>query len=98
MKRLLILGMALAMLLPVSALSAQRRVAFVHPRVFIGGGFGPYWGPYWGDPFWGGPYPYGYYAYPNTGEIKIDTKVKDAQVFVNGGFAGNTHDSKHLHL
>ena len=69
MKRgLLILGLALATLAPVSSLAAQRRI-IVRPRVgFYGGGF---YNP-WYDPFWG-PYPYGYaysnYAYTTTGEV-----------------------------
>jgi hypothetical protein len=54
------------------------------PRVFIG--FGPaYWGPaYYG---WYGP---AYYAVPGpyVGHIKFDTKMKDAGVFVDGGYAG----------
>ncbi len=90
-KGLLVLAVALMSLAPLSASAAVRG------RVFIGGG---YWGgPYWGGPYWGGPY-WGpaYYAYPNTGEIKIDTKVKDAQVFINGAYAGTTQENKKMHL
>ena len=29
---------------------------------------------------------------------KIDTKLKDGEVFVNGAFAGTTKDAKTLHL
>lgn len=63
----------------------------VHPYYF-GGWYGPYWGPYW--------YPYygGYYHYANSGEVKLDTKVKDAEVFVNGDYAGTTHENKTMHL
>ena len=51
----------------------------------------PYWGSYWG--------PSGYYGYfPNSGEVKLDTKIKDAQVFINGAYAGTTHDNKTMHL
>ena len=87
-KGLIILATAAMLLAPMGASAA------IHGAVVFGGpyiGWGPYWGPYWGP----GPY---YYAYPNTGEIKIDTKVKDAQIFVNGAYAGNTHDSKTMHL
>jgi ABC-type glycerol-3-phosphate transport system substrate-binding protein len=66
-------------------------------RVFVGvggyygpGWYAPYWGPYWG--------PYGYYGFPNAGEVKLDTKVKDAQVFINGAYAGTTKDNKTMHL
>ena len=59
---------------------------------FYGGWYGPYWGPYWG--------PYGgyYYGRPNTGEVKVDTKVKDAQVFIDGAYAGTTHENKSMYL
>src|SRR6266404_4548448 len=57
-----------------------------------------WYGPGWYNPYWGPYYPYGAYAYPNTGEVKIDTKVKDAQVFINGAYAGATHDNKTMHL
>jgi hypothetical protein len=94
-KALLVLATAVMMLIPASA-SARG----FGGRVFVGGGYwgGPYWGGYWGPyaygPYWGP----GYYAYPNTGEIRLDTKVKDAQVFINGAFAGDTHDAKKMHL
>jgi hypothetical protein len=94
-KALLVLAAAVMMLIPASA-SARG----LGGRGFVGG----YWGgPYWGGGYWG-PYAYGpywgpgYYAYPYTGEIKLDTKVKDAQVFINGAFAGTTHDAKKMHL
>jgi hypothetical protein len=94
-KGLLVLAAALMTLAPLSASAAVRG------RVFIGGGYwgGPYWGgPYWGGPYWGPYWGPAYYAYPNTGEIKIDTKVKDAQVFINGAYAGTTHENKKMHL
>jgi hypothetical protein len=88
MKKLMILVAAAVMTLaPVSASAA---------RVFIGGGFGPYWGPYYGSGYWGPGYPA--YGYPNTGEVKIDTKVKDAEVWINGAFAGTVKDAHSLHL
>jgi hypothetical protein len=48
----------------------------------------PYWGPMYG----------GYYANPYAGEVKLDTKVKDAGVFINGAYAGTTHQNKSMHL
>jgi len=69
-------------------------------RVFIGGYYGGYYGPGWYAPYWGpywGPYGY-YYGFPNAGEVKIDTKVKDAQVFINGAYAGTTKENKTMHL
>ncbi len=95
-KGLLTLAATLMTLMPVSA-AARGFVGgrvFVGPRYFVGGWYGPYWGPYWG------PYGYwpGYYAYPNSGEVKLDTKVKDAQVFINGAYAGTTQENKKMHL
>ncbi len=65
-------------------------------RVFVGGGFG--YGPAFYPAYWGPAYYGPVYGYPATGEVKIDTKSKDAQVFVNGAFAGYTKDAKTLHL
>jgi hypothetical protein len=83
------LSMGLLGLVP--AASAQRRhVVIVGPA--------PFWGPYyWG---WGPYYPYGYYAYPppNSGEVKIDTHLKDAKVYIDGGFASDIKDNKKFWL
>jgi hypothetical protein len=71
--------------------SAQR----VHGRVVI---VRPFFGPYY-DPFF---YPYGYYppyyAVAPYGEVKIDTHLKNADVYVDGGLAGGVKDAKKLHL
>jgi hypothetical protein len=48
----------------------------------------PYWGPMYG----------GYYASPIAGQVKLDTKVKDARVFINGAYAGTTHQNKSMYL
>ena len=93
-KLLVLVAGAMMALAPMTASAA---------RVFVRGGFySPGWGygpgwyaPYWG-PYWG-PYGY-YYAYPNSGEVKLDTKVKDAQVFINGAYAGTTKENKTMHL
>jgi len=96
-KQLLVLAAALMTLAPVSA-SAAVRGFVVYGRPYYGGWYGgwggwyaPYWGPYWA--------PYGgYYAHPNAGEVKIETKVKDAQVFINGAYAGTTKENKSMYL
>jgi hypothetical protein len=87
-KGLLILAAALMTLAPMSASAAVRGFVVVGGP-YYGGFYRPYWGPYWGSY---------YYAHPNSGEIKLDTKVKDAQVFINGAFAGTTHDNKTMYL
>jgi PEGA domain len=96
MKRVwLILAASLMMLAPISASAAIRG------HVFIGGGWGGGWygGPYWG--YGWGPYGYwgpGYYYAPNAGHVKLDTKVKDAQVYLNGAYAGTTKEDKNMYL
>jgi hypothetical protein len=89
-KRLIVLAAALMTLVPMSASAARGFVVVSRP--YYGGWYRPYWGPYWG--------PYGgyYNAHPNAGEVKLDTKVKDAQVFINGAYAGTTHENKTMYL
>jgi PEGA domain len=82
-KGLLILTFALMALAPVTASA----------RVFVG--VGGYWGPYWGPGYYGY---YGGYGYPAAGQVRLDTKVKNAEVFINGAFAGTTHQAKSLYL
>lgn len=54
--------------------------------IFVGGYFGPgYYG--WYGPAYYGPY-YSAYPVPNVGKIKFDTKMKNAGVYVDGGYAG----------
>jgi hypothetical protein len=89
-KTILILAAAAMSLAPMTASAGVRfGVGFGGP-VFYGPGFySPFWATYWGP---------GYYGYPNAGEVKLDTKVKDAQVFINGAYAGNTKDNRTMHL
>jgi hypothetical protein len=91
-KGLLTLAMALMTLAPMGASAAIRGVVVVGPSF---GWYNPFWGPYWG-PSWGAYGPY--YAYPNSGQVKVDTKIKDAQVFIDGAYAGTTHENKTMHL
>src|SRR5690242_9303098 len=96
-KAMLILAAALMTLAPVTASAAIRRGVIVRP--YYGGFYRPYWGPYWGaywGPYWG--YSNFYDAHPNTGEVKLETKVKDAQVFINGSYAGTTKENKTMYL
>jgi hypothetical protein len=52
-------------------------------------GFYGYYGPWYG---------HGYYYVPNAGEVEIQTKQKDDQVFVDGGYAGLTGQLKKFPL
>ena len=93
-KKLLVLAASLMTLAPVSASAAVRGFGggvVLGPRVFVGGFYGPYWGPYG---YWGP----GYYYAPNAGHVKLDTKVKDAQVYLNGAYAGTTKEDKNMYL
>ena len=87
-KGLLVLAASLMSLAPVSAPAAVRAFVAVGRPYYGGGFYRPYWGPMYG----------GYYANANAGEIKLDTKVKDAGVFINGAYAGTTHENKSMHL
>jgi PEGA domain len=89
---LTILAASMLTLAPMSAPAAVRGFVTVG-RPYYGGWYAPYWGPYWG-PGYGGYY----YAHPNAGEVKLDTKVKDAQVFINGAYAGTTHQNRSMYL
>ena len=95
MKKILLSAAAAVMTLaPVTASAAVRGVVVVG-RPYYGGFYRPYWGP---GPYWGAYWGPTVYANPNVGEVKLDTKVKDAEVFINGAFAGSTHDNKTMHL
>lgn len=84
-RNLLLVCAALIVALPASA----------RGRYIVGGvGYGP-WG-YGYDPYYLGAYPM--VVHPNAGEIRLDTKVKDAEVFVNGAFAGTAGDLKSMWL
>src|ERR1035437_2521954 len=80
MKKMLLFASAALMLLPLTV-AARGRVG-----VFVGSGFAPM--GYYGYGY--GPYSYGpYFGVPNAGHGKLDTYVKDAQVFVDGAYAGS---------
>jgi hypothetical protein len=65
--------------------------------VFVRGYYGPaFYGPVWYGPAWVGPY--GYVPGPNVGSVKIDAHMKDAAVFVDGGYAGTVRQLKTFHL
>jgi hypothetical protein len=103
MKRYLKLS-AIALL----ALVCIAPVASARPRVFVGGYFGPaFYGPAWYGPGWygygpgwgwGPGYGYGYNNVPTTGSVKLETKMKDAAVYVDGGYAGTVGELKTFHL
>ena len=68
-------------------------------RIFVAPSWGWY-SPYWYSPYWGAyPYPYEYYNYaPATGAVKFDTSVKEAEVYIDGAYAGTVGKLKTIHL
>ena len=67
--------------------------------VVVGGFYRPYYpfyaSPYWfGDPWYGGyPYPpYGYYRWEPEASVRIEVTPRDAEVYVDGYYAGNVDD------
>jgi len=77
-------------------------VVSARPFVVVGGGFyGPgFYGPGWGwyGPGYYGPYGYAYERAPISGGVKVDTKMKDAGVYVDGSFAGTVGELKTFQL
>src|ERR1700724_3419578 len=74
-------------------------VASARPVIVRGGFYGPGWyGPGWYGPGWYGPGWYGYDYAPTTGGVKFDTKMKDASVYLDGGYAGTVGQLKTFQL
>jgi hypothetical protein len=80
----IVLGTFLAIAQPASAqrVFVRRAAPVVVVRPYYG--WGPGWYGYGYNPWWGPAY----VARPNTGEVKLQTRMKDASVYVDGGFAG----------
>src|SRR3954468_3691503 len=86
--------------------TATTGAAQAHGRavVVVGGGYYRpyYYRPYYYDPFfadpWYGyqypypPYPYGYRAYEPDASVRLDVKPKQAEVYVDGYYAGIVDD------
>lgn len=93
-KTLLAVGM-LAAVMPAAEARGFRGGVFVGPVITPAYGPWGYWGGY-GYPGYLGPSYYGGFGYshPNAGQLKIDTKQKDAQVYINGAYAGLAKEMK----
>ena len=81
---MLILAASLMTLAPVAATAAVRARVVVRRPVHTSF-YRPYWGAYWGPSY--NPV---IFANPNSGTVKLDTKIKDAAVYINGAYAGTT--------
>jgi PEGA domain len=82
-QKLFLTGIVLMALLPATAFARGAAVVGVGPA------FGPYgwYGSYYGSS------PYGPYLV-NAGQVKLDTQVKDAEVFIDGSYAGTIRELK----
>jgi hypothetical protein len=63
----------------------------VRPFGFYGPGWYGYWGPGW-------YYPRAYTVGPATGEVKINTHMKDGSVYVDSGYVGPIDKFKKFEL
>ena len=99
-------GLGIAIVgLSLSAPSMAARVVVAGPRVVVGPrlvvrsyapyGFGYGYGYY--RPGWSYP-AYPLYAVHNTGQVKIDTDMKDASLYIDGGFVGPVRKFKKVEL
>ena len=63
------------------------------------GGFGPrFYDPFWyGGSYWGYP-GFGYAMGSDLGQLKIKTQLKDAEVLIDGAYAGTTSERKSMWL
>jgi hypothetical protein len=60
--------------------------------------FGAWYYPYWGPYGVYGPYPVYPGVYSGAAELKLATNVKDADVFINGAYAGKAAKLKTMWL
>jgi PEGA domain len=83
-RKLFLIGIVLMTLFSATAFARGPAMVVVGPA------FGPYgwYGPYYGS------YPYGPYLVANVGQVKLDTHVKEADVFIDGSYAGTLRDLK----
>jgi hypothetical protein len=97
-KSVLALGVLLA---TMPAAEAQRgfRGGGFGGRIIVGPAFGygypGYYGGYGYPGYYGGYYGgFGFNTHPNAGQLKLDTKQKDAQVYIDGAYAGTAKEMK----
>jgi len=58
--------------------------------------YGPGWYGYWSPSYY--RWAPAYAVAPSTGEVKIDTHLKDASLYVDGGYVGPIDKFKKFHL
>jgi hypothetical protein len=98
MNSLKITGLLLAVLLIALPASAHGRFGgrvITVPSFGAWNGYYPYWGLYG---VYGPTYPGYPDSHPGSGQLKLSTNVKDADVFINGAFAGKAAKLKSMWL
>jgi hypothetical protein len=73
--------------------------AYFASPLWYGYPWGPYWSGWYGYPYWYGyPFQYpwppygGYYRFDSTGALRLDVTPKEAEVYVDGYYAGIVDD------
>jgi len=98
-KGLTAVGVAAALMIGMGAASHADAAGRIIVRPIVRPAFGFYYGP---GPAWGYYRPWGptyvLPAAPLTGDVKIDTKVKNEPIYVDGGYAGVTGHLKKFEL
>ena len=96
MLRSLKIGALVAGLLLLAQPSWAQRFVY-RPRAVI---VNPYWGwgPAWYGYGWYGPWGPSYVTQPALGEVKLLTHMKDALVYVDGGYSGLAGKLKHFDM
>lgn len=89
-----LLLMSIAATLMIAVFYAPTAGAAIRPYHFYGPVYGPAWYYPWPRAYWGPSYVF----VPQTGEVKIDTHLKDAAIYVDGGYAGVTRKLKEFAL
>jgi hypothetical protein len=92
------IAMLIALMEAPSMAAPQRVVVrpyapvIVRPHFYYGPGWYGYWSP------WYYSWPPAYAVTPTTGEVKIDTHLKDASLYVDGGYVGPIDKFTKFHL
>jgi hypothetical protein len=89
MKKLTLAGVALMVMLPMMGAARGSVGVFGGPAIGYGPGYGYYPEYYAWSPM---------AAIPNAGEVRLDTKVRDAEVFINGSLAGTSGHLKTMYM
>jgi len=85
-KNLLVISIAATLI--VAVFNVPQAGAAIRPYRF----YGPAWYP------WPGAWGPSYVIVPQNGDVKIETHLKDAAVYVDGGYAGMTGKLKEFSL